>query len=93
MLLIQEKQEKELNKKIELAIEAYLKKKKQKEEEIKKQKDEEIKKEIEKKLILNDNINLSNDFQCDNFDNATVDNYIFNGKLYLDKNSSSLSDY
>ena len=70
MLLIQEKQEKELNKKIELAIEAYLEKKKQKDEEIKKQKDEEIKKEIEKTLISNDNINISNNFQCDNFDDA-----------------------
>ena len=91
MLSIQEKQEKELNQKIELAIEAYLKKKKeeeeikkQKEEEIKKQKDEEIKKEIEKTLVLNDNVNYSNDFQCDNFDNATDVNYI-NGNFNLDK--------
>ena len=82
----------EMDKKIELTIEAYLKKKKeeeeikkQKEEEIKKKRDEEIKKQIENKLALNDNVNYLNDFQCDNFDNAIDVNYISNGRFNLNK--------
>ena len=74
----------EMNKNMELAIEAYLKKKKEEKEEIKKQKDEEIKKEIEKTLILNDNVNYLNDFQCDNFDEIDS-NYILNDKFYSGK--------
>lgn len=82
----------EMDKKIEMAIEAYFKKKKeeeeikkQKEEEIKKQRDEEIKKEIENKLALNDNVNYLNDFQFDNFDNAIDVNYYSNGRFNLNK--------
>ena len=62
----------EMNKKIDLMYEDYLKRKQ--EEEIKKQEKEKqkyeelIRKEVEKKLKLNDNVNLSNDFQSKNID-------------------------
>ena len=61
-----------MNKKIDLMYEDYLKRKQ--EEEIKKQEKEKqkyeelIRKEVEKKLKLNDNVNLSNDFQSKNID-------------------------
>jgi len=73
----------EENKKIESLIEDYLTKKKI-EEEMKKQKEEELlREEEEKKIKLNDNINLSNDFQCDNINNLKEFDYLPNSKIEL----------
>jgi len=67
----------EMNKKIDLMFEDYLKRKqeeeiKKKEEEEKQKKEELIRQEEEKKLKLNDNVNLYNDFQSKNTDMEDV---------------------
>ena len=86
-----ENQENEKNGKIELLIEDYLKRR-QTEEEIKKQKEEELLREKEEQIIqLNDNVNLLNDFQCDNINDLKAFNYLPNSKLSLQ--SKSLAVY
>ena len=67
----------EMNKKMDLMFEDYLKRKqeeeiKKKEEEEKQKKEELIIQEEEKKLKLNDNVNLYNDFQSKNIDMEDV---------------------
>lgn len=94
IISIKEKQRNENNKNIDILIEDYLKRKK--EEEIKKQKEEEIKRqeeenkirqEEEEKLKKNDNVNLINDFKCENIDNMQLVDHISNGKLSLYNNN------
>ena len=57
---------KELNTKVDIMYEDYLKRKQEEEEKQKKEKL--IRQEEEKKLKLNDNVNLINDFQTNNID-------------------------
>ena len=90
LLSIKENQSNEMNKKIELMYEVYIKLKQ--EDEIKKQKEEEkqkneelIRQEEEKKLKLNDHVNLLNDFQSQNIDIKDV-NFI-NGNIKKVRNN------
>ena len=108
---IEENQGNEMNKKIELLFEDYLKRKKeeeeilkkeeeiriQKEEEIKRQKEEEIKRQKEEELIrqkeeekYNDNVNLFNDFQCQDVHNIKDFDYISNN---FNLNSTNVAVY
>ena len=64
----------EMNKNLNLLLQEY---KKKKEEE----KEEEIKKEIERKNELNDNVNLINDFKCNNIN--TMNNYTISNNLNI----------
>ena len=91
MLLIKENQKNEMNEKIDLMYEDYLKRKQ--EDEIKKQNEKEkrkneelIRQEEEKKLKLNDNVNLLNYFQSQNIDMKDV-NFIQNGKITKNRNT------
>ena len=81
MLSIQENLGNDMNKKLELFFEDYLKRKKEEEEILNKEEEKRIQKEEElirkkEEEKYNDNVNLFNDFQCQDINNIKDFDYI-----------------